>query len=196
MTQPIPQSAPPLLPQQWSSAYVSYWSPMLQDDQLSSGYCWFDYGRNICRIDGLFNPWSEEDTGYRLWMSETGNAASGRTRKQKVAYGREAMAYGTALCDIPLDDETGPFRQLFLPRDVLAAHDARYAGRHTVLGQEADAWTYQRAGKGPSTLYFQAGTNLLLRMVTGDDRQHASVRDFPNLSTAMIPGEIFSASDA
>ncbi|OHX17058.1 violacein biosynthesis enzyme VioE [Chromobacterium sphagni] len=194
MTQ-IPPSALPLLPQQWSSAYVSYWSPMQPEDQLSSGYCWFDYRRNICRIDGLFNPWSEEDTGYRLWMSETGNAASGRTRKQKVAYGREAMAFGTVLCDIPLDDEAGPFPQLFLPRDVLLTHDAQYVGRHMVLGQEADAWTYQRPDKGPSTLYFQAGTGLLLRMVTGDDRQHASVRDFPNLSTAEIPAGIFAAND-
>ena len=30
--------SPPLLPMQWSSAYVSYWTPMQEDDQITSGY--------------------------------------------------------------------------------------------------------------------------------------------------------------
>jgi len=46
--------SPPLLPMQWSSAYVSYWTPMQEDDQITSGYCWFDYARNICRIALVF----------------------------------------------------------------------------------------------------------------------------------------------
>ncbi|MBA8736169.1 violacein biosynthesis enzyme VioE [Chromobacterium violaceum] len=184
---------PPLLPARWSSAYVSYWSPMLPDDQLTSGYCWFDYERDICRIDGLFNPWSERDTGYRLWMSEVGNAASGRTWKQKVAYGRERTALGEQLCERPQDDETGPFAELFLPRDVLRRLGARHIGRRVVLGREADGWRYQRPGKGPSTLYLDAASGTPLRMVTGDEASRASLRDFPNVSEAEIPDAVFAA---
>jgi len=34
---------PPLLPDQWSSSYISYWMPMQPNDDITSGYCWFDY---------------------------------------------------------------------------------------------------------------------------------------------------------
>ncbi|TDR81379.1 violacein biosynthesis enzyme VioE [Paludibacterium purpuratum] len=183
---------PPLLPQQWSSAYISYWSPMMPEDQISSGYCWFDYTRNLCRIDGLFNPWSERTTGYRLWMSETGNASARRTHKQKVAYGRD----GVELSAQPLAEESALFEQLYLPQGVLREHRARHDGRHEVLGLVADAWTYQRPGKGPATLFLKADTDLLLRMVTGDADGHASVRDFPNLCTRSIPAWIFAADAA
>ena len=189
-----PPPAPPLLPPQWSGAYVSYWSPMQQDDQITSGYCWFDYTRNICRIDGLFNPWSEKETGHRLWMSEIGDAEHGRSHKQKVAYSKENMDFGVKLFELQQEPEVTPFQELFLPRSVLHDHNAIYVGRETVLGHVADGWTFSREGKGPSTYYFKVGTDLLLRMVTGDPTQHASVRDFPNVVTNPIPDWIFDTT--
>ncbi|PHV13485.1 violacein biosynthesis enzyme VioE [Chitinimonas sp. BJB300] len=185
-----PPSSPPLLPAQWSGAYISYWSPMQPDDQITSGYCWFDYTRNICRIDGLFNPWSEKETGHRLWMSEIGNAERKLSHKQKIAYSREMMDFGVALFEMP-EREVTPFEQLYLPRALLQENHAVYAGNESILGQTADAWTFTKQGKDPSTYYFKAGTDLLLRMVTGDPKQHASVRDFPCIATHPIPDWIF-----
>ncbi|MBE3024729.1 violacein biosynthesis enzyme VioE [Janthinobacterium sp. GW458P] len=185
--------APPLLPLQWSSAYVSYWTPMQEDDQVTSGYCWFDYARNICRIDGLFNPWSEKEHGHLLWMSEIGDARRKQSRKQKVAYARQAEATGAQLQGMALADEVTPFHDLFLPQAVLPDAGARHDGRHTVLGQEADAWIVERMGKPPSVFYLEAGGNRLLRMVTGNDPQHLSVRDFPNLQVGGIPDSVFTS---
>ncbi|MBV8047728.1 MAG: violacein biosynthesis enzyme VioE [Paludibacterium sp.] len=186
---------PPLLPPQWSGAYVSYWFPMLPDDQISSGFCWFDYTRNLCRIDGLFNPWPERETGYRLWMSEIGDATHGRSHKRKVAYSRERTPEGDCLAARLLAEEISPLDALYLPQGVLREYGARHAGTHQVLGRPADAWTYERPGKGPSTLYVQTGSRQLLRMVTGEAGVRASIRDFPNLCTRPIPGWVF-ATDA
>ncbi|NHZ81403.1 violacein biosynthesis enzyme VioE [Massilia sp. CCM 8695] len=186
-----PHATPPLLPMQWSSAYISYWLPMQQEDEVTSGYCWFDYARNICRIDGLFNPWSEQETGHRLWMSEIGDAGRQRSRKQKVAYAREASASGVELRDTVLADEVTPFQALFLPQAILVDGAARHDGRHTVLGQAADAWVVERPGKARSVFYLQAGGNGLLRMVTGNDAQHQSVRDFPNFVAGDIADSVF-----
>lgn len=185
--------APPLLPMQWSSAYISYWTPMQEDDQVTSGYCWFDYARNICRIDGLFNPWPEKEHGHLLWMSEIGDARREQSRKQKVAYARQAQATGEQLQGTALADEVTPFHALFLPQAVLLDGGARHDGRHSVLGQEADAWLVERAGKPPSVFYLEAGGNRLLRMVTGNDAQHLSVRDFPNLFVGDIPDSVFTS---
>lgn len=185
--------APPLLPMQWSSAYISYWTPMQEHDQVTSGYCWFDYARNICRIDGLFNPWSEKEHGHLLWMSEIGDARREQSRKQKVAYARQAEAAGEQLQGTALADEVTPFHQLFLPQAVLPDGGARHDGRHTVLGREADAWVVERAGKPSSVFYLEAGDNRLLRMITGNDPQHLSVRDFPNLFVGDIPDSVFTS---
>lgn len=185
--------APPLLPMQWSSAYISYWTPMQDDDQVTSGYCWFDYARNICRIDGLFNPWSEKEHGHLLWMSEIGDARREQSRKQKVAYARQAGATGEQLQATALADEVTPFHELFLPQAVLLDGSARHDGRHSVLGQEADAWVVARAGKPSSVFYLEAGGNRLLRMVMGNDPQHLSVRDFPNLLIGDIPDSVFTS---
>ena len=185
--------SPPLLPMQWSSAYVSYWTPMQADDQVTSGYCWFDYARNICRIDGLFNPWSEKEHGHLLWMSEIGDARREQSRKQKVAYARQAQATGEQLQGTALADEVTPFHDLFLPQAVLVDGSARHDGLHSVLGREADAWVVERTGKPPSVFYLEAGGNRLLRMVTGNDPQHLSVRDFPNLLVGDIPDSVFTS---
>lgn len=185
--------APPLLPLQWSSAYVSYWTPMQADDQVTSGYCWFDYARNICRIDGLFNPWPEKEHGHLLWMSEIGDARREQSRKQKVAYARQAQATGEQLQGTALADEVIPFHELFLPQAVLVDGSARHDGLHSVLGREADAWVVERPGNPPSVFYLQAGGNRLLRMVTGNDPQHLSVRDFPKLLVGDIPHSVFTS---
>jgi violacein biosynthesis enzyme VioE len=185
--------APPLLPLQWSSAYVSYWTPMQEDDQVTSGYCWFDYARNICRIDGLFNPWPEKEHGHLLWMSEIGDARREQSRKQKVAYARQAEAAGEQLQGTALADEVTPFHDLFLPQAVLLDGSARQDGRHSVLGREADAWVVERTGKPPSVFYLEAGANRLLRMVTGNDPLHLSVRDFPKLFVGDIPDSVFTS---
>ncbi|QSQ17666.1 violacein biosynthesis enzyme VioE [Myxococcus landrumensis] len=185
-------SLPPLLPLQWSSAYVSYWSPMRGDDQLTSGYCWFNYAREVCRIDGLFNPWPEKEKGYQLWMSEVGDVARGQSLQKKIAYRRSAMPAGDGLFEDVLPEELSPFHELFLPRAVLMDGHARHSGWAPVLGQRADVWTVDRPHKAPLRFYLQAGTNLLLRMVSGSDPQHVSVRDFPSLSVEDIPESIFA----
>ncbi|QDE85709.1 violacein biosynthesis enzyme VioE [Myxococcus xanthus] len=183
---------PPLLPIQWSSAYVSYWSPMLRDDQVTSGYCWFDYARDVCRIDGLFNPWPEKEMGYQLWMSEVGDVARGQSLKRKMAYWKKATTIGDCLDGALLPNEMSSFHELFLPRAVLIDGNARHAGCDPVLGQLADVWTIERPHKAPLTLYLQTGTNLLLRMVSGNDKQHVSVRDFPNVFVGDIPESVFA----
>ena len=189
-TEPETSETPPMLPEQWSTSYISYWQPMLKEDQITSGYCWFDYNQNLCRIDGLFNPWSEEENGHRLWMSEIFTPGKGETRKNKIAYTREANEQNTYQA-ITLEDDVDPCHELLLTQDILIRHNASYAGSHTILGQKTDAWTFTRPGKGVSTYYFKQGTNHLIRMVTGDPNKHASVRDFPNLNTQVISDNVF-----
>ncbi|MCP3064204.1 violacein biosynthesis enzyme VioE [Myxococcus sp. K38C18041901] len=168
---------------------------MRRDDQVTSGYCWFDYVRDVCRIDGLFNPWPEKERGYQLWMSEVGDVAQGRSIKRKMAYWRTATVLGDCLCESLLPEETTPFHELFLPRAVLVDGNARHAGCEPVLGQLADAWVIERRHKAPLTFYTQTRTNLLLRMLSGNDSQHVSVRDFPNVSVGDIPANVFSRSE-
>ncbi len=179
---------PPNFPDRWSSSYISYWQPMLEEDQITSGYCWFDYNRNVCRIDGLFNPWSERKTGHRLWMSEIVKANAGLTRKSKIAYSREKYSSYQA---VPLKDDVEACHKLLLQQNVLTQNNATYVGSFSILGLETVAWTFTPPGKAPSTYYFQQGTNHLIRMVTGDPNYHASVRDFPNFNTLIIPDSIF-----
>ncbi|AFY56407.1 violacein biosynthesis enzyme VioE [Rivularia sp. PCC 7116] len=181
---------PPLLPKQWSTSYVSYWQPMLDEDQITSGYCWFDYSNNLGRIDGLFNPWSEKETGHRLWMSQIFTPGKGETRMSKVAYARKENEQ-TAYKAVNLEDDVDSCHELLLTQDILIRHNATYAGSHTILGIKTDAWKFKRPGKAVSTYYFKQGTNHLIRMVTGDPNKHASVRDFPNLNTEVISGNIF-----
>lgn len=181
---------PPMLPERWSTSYISYWQPMLEEDRITSGYCWFDYSCNVCRIDGLFNPWSEKETGHTLWMSEIFTPSQGQTRKTKIAYTRvdnQQSIYEA----IPFKDDVDVCHELLLSQDILIQNNATYAGSYTILGLKADAWTFNRSTKGPSTYYFKQGTNHLIRMVTGDPNKHASVRDFPNFNTQVIPGNIF-----
>ncbi|QBC43863.1 violacein biosynthesis enzyme VioE [Iodobacter fluviatilis] len=185
------QILPPRLPEQWSSSYISYWQPMQKDDQITSGICWFDYEQNRCRIDGLFNPWSEEKTGHRLWMSEIVTASEGKTKKSKIAYYREPAQGETEYAAVVLDDDLETCHEVLLRQDVLLQYQASYAGSQTLLGRETEAWTFTKPGKGPSTYYFVKGTNQLIRMVTGDPEVHASIRDFPNFTTHAIADEVF-----
>ncbi|AMC36546.1 violacein biosynthesis enzyme VioE [Janthinobacterium sp. B9-8] len=185
---------PPRLPEQWSSSYISYWQPMQKEDQITSGICWFDYEQNRCRIDGLFNPWSEEKTGHRLWMSEIVTAGEGKTKKSKIAYCRESPLGEGEYEAVVLDDDLESCHEVLLTQDVLLQYQASYVGSQHLLGRETEAWTFTKPGKGPSTYYFVKGTNQLLRMVTGDPAVHASIRDFPNFTTHTIPAEIFSSS--
>ena len=185
------QTKPPTLPDRWSTSYISYWQPMLEEDRITSGYCWFDYTRNLCRIDGLFNPWSETETGHRLWMSEIVTANAGITRKTKIAYSREKISEQSSYQAIPLEDDVEVCHKLLLQQDVLTQNNATYAGSHNILELETDAWTFTPPGKAPSTYYFKKNTNHLIRMVTGDPNNHASVRDFPTFNTQIIPDSIF-----
>jgi protodeoxyviolaceinate monooxygenase len=182
---------PPMLPDQWNTSYISYWQPMLEEDQITSGYCWFDYSHNVCRIDGVFNPWSEKETGHRLWMSEIFTPGEGQTRKTKIAYTKEEKNEQSTYQAIPLKDDVDACHEVPLTQDILIRNNATYAGSHTILGLKTDAWTFTRMGKSPSTYYFKQGTNHLIRMVTGDPSKHASVRDFPNFNTEIIPSNIF-----
>lgn len=184
---------PPLLPDQWSTSYISYWQPMLEEDQITSGYCWFDYNRNVCRIDGLFNPWSEKETGYKLWMSEIFTPGEGQTRKTKIAYSREEINKKNTYQPMLLNDDVDACHQVLITQDILIQNNATYAGSYTILGLKTYAWTFTPQGKSPSTYYLKQGTNHLIRMVTGDSNKHASVRDFLNFNTHMIPDNIFKS---
>ena len=185
----------PVLPDRWSTSYVSYWQPMLEDDELTSGYCWFDYKRQICRIDGMFNPWSEKKTGHKLWMSEVGNAFTQRTVKYKMAYAKETIGDNLNCIATPLEKSSESFKELFLTQDSLVVYDAEFAGTSTVMEHVVDAWSYKAPNKSPVTLYFIQGTNHLVRMVTGDPSVHASVRDFLNFNTEEIPDCIFDKNN-
>lgn len=186
---------PPKLPERWSSSYISYWIPMLPEDDITSGYCWFDYSKAVCRIDGLFNPWSEAQKGHRLWMSEIMYPGHNESFKAKVAYTREFKDRPSEFIETVLDDEVDPCHELILTQDVLVQCQAQFAGLHQILGQTAEAWQFERPkGKGPATYYFVAGTNQLIRMVTGDPQVHASVRDFPNFNTLPIPESTFKVT--
>ncbi len=184
-------STPPMLPSQWSSSYISYWQPMLEEDEMTSGYCWFDYSRNVCRIDGLFNPWSEKKTGYKLWMSEIFTPSQGQTCKSKIAYTKEEKKEQNIYQAIPLKNDVDACYELLLTQDILIRNNATYAGSHTILGHKTDAWTFTRLGKGKSTYYFKQATNHLIRMLTEYPNKHASIRDFPNFNTHMTPEHIF-----
>ncbi|RDH42580.1 violacein biosynthesis enzyme VioE [Zooshikella ganghwensis] len=191
--------SPPLLPDQWSSSYISYWTPMFDEDQITSGYCWFNYIDNKCRIDGLFNPWSEKETGHRLWMSELVNASNGVTHKKKIAYTKtkqhtEEKKIKLIYNAIPSPHEINDSHELLLAKDVLIKHKATYAGKHKILNIQADSWEFYIPNKGPATYFFKAGTNCLIRMVTGDPKLHASVRDFPTFNTEKISEFIFDLS--
>jgi anthraniloyl-CoA monooxygenase len=182
---------PPLLPAQWSSSYISYWMPMQPDDDITSGYCWFDYTKNVCRIDGIFNPWPEIKMGNRLWMSEIMYPNTDESFKSKVAYAREDMKSISEFSAQVLDDEIDPCHELILTQKVLIECNAQYMGIETVLGHQAEKWLFQRPdNKGPATYYFINGTNHLVRMITGDPKICASVRDFPNFNTYKIDNEI------
>lgn len=182
--------SPPKLPNQWSTGYVSYWQPMRANDEMTSGFCWFDYDNDICRIDGLFNPWPEQVHGHKLWMSEVGCANSGKTVKKRVSYTKdiEQQHYQAE----SLDNISVPFKELFISQNVLIDFQATYLGEETLLGHEVEGWRYDKAGKGQIRLYFKKGTNHLLRMMTGDPYVHASIRDFPSFSKQKIEPEVFS----
>ncbi|MGY3802668.1 violacein biosynthesis enzyme VioE [Pigmentibacter ruber] len=182
---------PPLLPDQWSSSYISYWQPMQQEDQITSGICWFDYEKNCCRIDGLFNPWSESKTGHHLWMSEIITARDKKTKKSKVAYYRKQAQTGTEYEAVVLKDDESNCDELILTQDILFKYQSKFLGNVHLLGKEADVWSFIKPGKGLSTYYFAKNTNQLIRMVTGDPKIHASVRDFPNFNTSVISDDIF-----
>nr|AHE14571.1 putative VioE-like protein MarE [uncultured bacterium] len=183
---------PPLLPErQWSSSYVSYWSPMQGGDRMTSGHVWYDYGRGVYRIDGVLNPWDEQAHGHLLWKSEINQFGAGECHTWAVAYdvpGEAAPTYRAR----PLAYERTKSPGSLVPCDVLVRHEAVFVGTEQVLGFEAEGWRYERPeGRGPVTYYFRAGTRHLLRMVNGDPRLHAAIRDFPTFSEQPIPDTVF-----
>ena len=187
---------PPRLPSQWSSSYISYWQPMQKEDHITSGVCWFDYENNRCRIDGLFNPWSEQETGHRLWMSEIVNADEGISTKSKIAYYSECFPRNEREYKaVVLDDDVVSCTEVLLTQDILLKYDASYVGSQLLLGKEVDVWRFIKPDNGSATYYFIKGTNQLIRMVLGDPEIRASVRDFPNFTGSAIPANIFSESN-
>lgn len=193
-TTPSAKKQPPLLPNQWSSSYISYWLPMQPEDDITSGICWFDYTNNICRIDGLFNPWTEKKMGHRLWMSEIMAPEQQRSHKTKIAYQRQSMHSTSEFIASPPSHTSEDCDVLILPQDILQRYHAEHQGEHTLLGHTADVWHFHRPNKGPATYYLKQGTNQLLRMVTGDPEKCASVRDFPNFNENKIEACIFDTS--
>jgi anthraniloyl-CoA monooxygenase len=188
---PTPNGAratPPAFPDTWSASYVSYWFPAAPDDQITSGNVWFDYPGQRFRIDGLFNPWDEQTTGHRLWMSETGFADIGQTCKLTMAYHLSPLGYRPAEPAWHVE----PLPRELVPQHVLAECGAHLFETVSVLGVEAEAWRFERpGGQGLVTYVFEGGTSRLLRMITGDSMVRASIRDFFNFSGAPLAPALF-----
>ena len=182
---------PPLLPAQWFASYVSYWQPMAPGDEITSGSCWFDYGRKAFRIDRLFNPW-DKSTGYRLWMSEIGFYGEGKTRK----YRRCIIGHAGSM---PRSRSASPAQSTWWRRitDSLY-HATRSAFRGDAVRIENHLgprwrWLVLPAAGGARSchIHLQAGTHRLLRMVTGDPTVRASIRDFPIFRDDDLPQWVF-----
>jgi len=167
---------------------VSYWEPMLPGDAMTSGTAWFDYNRGVFRIDGLINPWDEESTGVRQWVSETNFYDEGVSYRWTVDYARESARYEGR----PLSVREARSSGCIVPADILRRHQAIHVGEATILCVASEGWRFERPGdKGTATYWFRRGERILLRMVSGDRAVHASIRDFPTFDQAPIPAAVF-----
>ena len=176
----------PLLPPRWRSSYVSYWHPMLPGARITSGHVWFDYERGACRIDGMFNPWDEAAAGHLLWISEIHWFARGVMHRRQVTYTREGDGFVARALPPVESPSPGPP----LPRDAVAAPDARPGDALELLGRLARPWTHALHGRA-LTLSLCTRTGLPLRMCTEKQPGHRSIRDFPTVTDDPIDPAIF-----
>jgi anthraniloyl-CoA monooxygenase len=178
---------PPSFPTSWTASYVSYWQPALPDDLITSGTVWFDYDRDAFRIDGLFNPWSETEHGYRLWLSEVNRYGARTALLREVRYTHEGDSYRAQRVDTE-----APSQGCLVPRTVLRDRGARVVEAATLLGFTCVGWDFVDERRRP-VRYYMAENARLVRMVTGNPGGRASVRDFPTWSSAPIPNDVFAA---
>ncbi len=177
---------PPAFPARWTASYVSYWQPSSHDDAITSGTVWFDYDRRAFRIDGLFNPWSEVEHGYRLWLSEVNRYGEGAVFFRELRYRAEEGFHRSERVDTE-----APSQGCLLPRTVLRDRDARAVEAVTLLGFPCIGWHFVDE-RGRPARYYLSDDARLVRMVTGEPTERASVRDFPTWSCAPVPDDVFS----
>lgn len=186
-----------LLPIQWNSAYITYWSPMKKENFISSGYVWFDYKLQVYRIDGIFNPWDIDKNGYQLWMSEITFYGQGKSHVYKVPYYikqedtiTELFNYETAEVEV-YEVEVN---KVIIPRDILIIGKANLKRTDKILGMEVDCWEFDKNNPfNMQRFYTKKGTTELVRMQQFKNGQ-ILIRDFPNLSTEPIEQKIFNYS--
>lgn len=183
-----------LLPIQWHSSYITYWSPMQKGNFISSGYVWFDYQLEAYRIDGIFNPWDVDKNGYHLWMSEITFYGHRKSRIYKVPYhikGKDNISeffhYETAEVEINESEGNKPI----IPRDILIVGKAKFKQPNNILGMEVDCWEFDNNILNMQYFYTKKNTEELVRMQQFKNGQ-LLIRDFPNFSTEPIDQKIFN----
>ncbi|MCC5661246.1 violacein biosynthesis enzyme VioE [Nostoc sp. XA010] len=185
---------PPLLPVQWTSAYITYWSPMKQGNFISSGSVWFDYESEVYRIDGIFNPWDVEKTGYQLWMSEVTFYGQGKSLVSKLPYHIKQENDVTAAFNYDVAELEGQevkANNSIVPRDILITGKATFQGTEKILGMEVDCWEFERDNPfNMHRFYLKKGSNELVRMQQFKNGQML-IRDLPNPSTDQIDQKVF-----
>jgi hypothetical protein len=183
---------PPRLPEpRWSSSYISYWAPTRPGDRLTSGHVWYDYERRVYRIDGVVNPWDRP--GETLWRSEIHFFGDGACFQRDVSYTQDdhGQVRSTGLLRRRL-----PPGASIVPADLLITCHAQFDGQEEVLGMPAERWRFTRPDGRPSIWYLRPETSALVRMVTGDPREHALIRDLPTFSTSSFPESVFAVEDS
>lgn len=185
---------PPFLPTQWNAAYITYWSPMNKENFISSGFVWFDYELEVYRIDGIFNPWDVEKTGYQLWMSEITFYGQGKSYVYKLPYHIKDVASVEEPFEYEvgeLEDRVVEAHSSILPRDILISGKATLKGTEKILGIEVDCWQFDQENPfNMDCFYLKKGSNELVRMKQFKNGQ-LLIRDLPNLSTQQINRTIF-----
>jgi violacein biosynthesis protein VioE len=184
---------PPLLPDHYASAFVTYWLPMDGSKFVSSGNVWFDYGAACFRIDGLFNPWDVEARKSHLWMSELSHYGAGVSYQISLLYDRVRRDAGTLSIESQsLLVKEVPVHEAIFPQNYLQEVGAVRTAAARVLGVDVDEWTLPAGNRlGIRRVYLRSHSNELVRMEQCK-REDVVVRDFPNLVTHPIDRSVFS----
>jgi len=189
--------AAPLLPVSFTSAFVTYWSPMDRTKFISSGNMWFDYDAKCFRIDGLFNPWDVAGTKQHLWLTELSHYGEGVSYHLCLLYDRVPCPGAEPEHTIEsreLTENVVPAREAIFPRDYLVETKATFGGTVSVLGLRADIWDLPASNRlGIRRVHLRHDSNELVRMEQ-EKRGDIVVRDFPNLVRCAIAPAIFDRS--
>jgi hypothetical protein len=167
---------------------------MKRGNFISSGYVWFDYELDVYRIDGIFNPWDVEKTGYQLWMSEVTFYGQGKSYIYKLPYHIKREGSVTEPFDYDVSEiefQKVEVNNSIVPRDILMTGKAALKGTDEILGMEVDCWEFDKDNPFKMhRFYLKKGSNELVRMQQFKNGQML-IRDLPNLSTEQIDQNVF-----